>query len=77
MNELDLYRMKKAIDGLKSKKGFHTELVSLYIPHDKMLSDVTSYLKNEINESHNIKSKSTRKNVVASVTSLLGQLAKI
>jgi len=62
---------------LKDKKGFHTELVSLYIPHDRKLSDVTNHLKNEVSESQNIKSKLTRKNVLDSISSLLGQLKNI
>ncbi|TXT63534.1 MAG: Peptide chain release factor subunit 1 [Promethearchaeota archaeon] len=72
--DLKRYRTKKLIEDLKDKKGFHTELVSLYIPPDKKLSDVTNYLKNEVSESQNIKSKLTRKNVLDSISSLLGQL---
>ncbi|MFX0057282.1 MAG: peptide chain release factor aRF-1 [Candidatus Hodarchaeota archaeon] len=76
-NDLKLYHTKKIIEDLKSKKGFHTELISLYIPHDRKLSDVTNYLKNEVSESQNIKSKLTRKNVLDSIASLLGQLKNI
>ncbi|MFX0032419.1 MAG: peptide chain release factor aRF-1 [Candidatus Hodarchaeota archaeon] len=76
-NDLQIYKTKKLLDYLKGKKGFHTELVSLYIPHDRKISDVTNYLKNEISESQNIKSKLTRKNVLDSIASLLGQLKNI
>ncbi|MFX0083798.1 MAG: peptide chain release factor aRF-1 [Candidatus Hodarchaeota archaeon] len=76
-NDLKIYRTKQRIDDLKNKKGFHTELISLYIPHDRKVSDVTNYLKNEISESQNIKSKLTRKNVLDSINSLLGQLKYI
>jgi len=76
-NDLKIYRTKLKIDELKNKKGFHTELISLYIPHNKKISDVTNYLKNEISESQNIKSKLTRKNVLDSINSLLGQLKNI
>jgi peptide chain release factor subunit 1 len=75
--DLSLYKTKKIIDDLKSKKGFHTELISVYIPHDRKVSDVTNHLKNEISESQNIKSKLTRKNVLDSINSLLGQLKNI
>jgi len=75
--DLKIYKTKKIIDDLKSKKGFHTELISLYIPHDRKISDVTNHLKNEISESQNIKSKLTRKNVLDSINSLLGQLKNI
>jgi len=76
-NDLKIYHTKKVLDNLKVKKGFHTELISLYIPHDRKLSDVTNYLKNEVSESQNIKSKLTRKNVLDSIASLLGQLKNI
>jgi peptide chain release factor subunit 1 len=76
-NDLQIYKTKKLLDYLKGKKGFHTELVSLYIPHDRKISDVTNYLKNEVSESQNIKSKLTRKNVLDSIASLLGQLKNI
>ena len=73
-NDLSIYRTKQKLDELRQKKGFHTELISLYIPHDRKISDVTNYLKNEISESQNIKSKLTRKNVLDSINSILGQL---
>ena len=75
--DLAFYKTKKLLDNLNSKKGFHTELISLYIPHDRKLSDVTNHLKNEISESQNIKSKLTRKNVLDSISTLLGQLRNI
>lgn len=71
------FETQKVLEQLKSKRGYHTELISLYIPHDKPISDVTNYLKKEVSESQNIKSKSTRKNVLASISTLLGQVAKI
>ncbi|MEE9376667.1 MAG: peptide chain release factor aRF-1 [Candidatus Lokiarchaeia archaeon] len=76
-NDLRIYKTKQLLEDLKSKKGFHTELISLYIPHDRKISDVTNHLKNEISESQNIKSKLTRKNVLDSINSLLGQLKNI
>ncbi len=76
-NDLEVYKTKKLIEILKGKKGFHTELISLYIPHNRKLSDVTNYLKNEVSESQNIKSKLTRKNVLDGISTLLGQLKNI
>lgn len=75
--DLEVYRTRRLLENLSNKKGFHTELISLYIPHDRKISDVTNYLKNEISESQNIKSKLTRKNVLDSISSLLGQLRNI
>ena len=76
-SDLEFYRTKRLLENLSNKKGFHTELISLYIPHDRKISDVTNYLKNEISESQNIKSKLTRKNVLDGISSLLGQLKNI
>ena len=76
-NDLAIYKTKQIVDDLGKKRGFHTELISLYIPPDKKISDVTNYLKNEISESQNIKSKLTRKNVLDSINSILGQLKNI
>jgi len=73
-NDLKIYKIKQLMEDLKKKKGFHTELISLYIPHDRKISDVTNHLKNEVSESQNIKSKLTRKNVLDSISSLLGKL---
>ena len=76
-NDLEVYKTKKLLETLKSKKGFHTELISVYIPHNRKISDVTGHLKNEISESQNIKSKLTRKNVLEGIGALLGQLRNI
>jgi peptide chain release factor subunit 1 len=76
-NDLTIYKTKQLLGELKKKKGFHTELISLYIPHDRKISDVTNHLKNEVSESQNIKSKLTKKNVLDSISSLLGKLKNI
>jgi peptide chain release factor subunit 1 len=76
-NDLKIYKTKQLLGELKRKKGFHTELISLYIPHDRKISDVTNHLKNEVSESQNIKSKLTKKNVLDSISSLLGKLKNI
>jgi len=55
-------------------KGRATELISLYIPSTKQVSDVTSYLRNEYSQSSNIKSKSTKKNVMAAIESITSRL---
>jgi len=76
-SDLAIFKTKQILGDLKGKKGFHTELISLYIPPDKRISDITNYLKNEISESQNIKSKLTRKNVLDSINSIIGQLKNI
>ncbi|GAB4327676.1 MAG: peptide chain release factor aRF-1 [Promethearchaeota archaeon] len=72
-----LYQLKRALKHLEKKKGYHTTLISLFIPPDRELSQVRAYLKNEIAESQNIKSKLTRKNVLESITTLIQRLNTI
>ena len=40
-SSLDYYRVKRDLDILKSKHGYHTELISLYIPPSRPISAVT------------------------------------
>ena len=68
------YDLKRKIEELKSCKGKHTELISLYVPPSKQIFDVNSYLKNEYSQSQNIKSKTTRKNVLSAIESIMSRL---
>ena len=68
------YDLKRKIEELKSSRGRHTELISLYIPPDKQIFDVTAYLKNEYSQSQNIKSKTTMKNVLSAIESITNRL---
>ncbi|MCL5783178.1 MAG: peptide chain release factor aRF-1 [Candidatus Thermoplasmatota archaeon] len=72
--QLRRYEFKKALQELQNLKGRGTELVSLYIPPTKMISDVVQYLREEYSTSANIKSKSTRKNVLAAIESIMSRL---
>ena len=74
MTERQQYDLKRQIEELKSCRGKHTELISLYVPPNKQISDVTSYLKNEFSQSQNIKSKTTRKNVLSAIESILSRI---
>jgi len=48
---------------LASKEGRGTELISLYVPPGKQISDVVNMLRDEYGTASNIKSTTTRKNV--------------
>ncbi len=74
LNSEQRYKLNLALDKIRNYKGRGTQLISLYIPPDKQIFDVTNYLKNELSESSNIKSKSTRKNVTAALSSILSRL---
>ena len=71
---LQKYEFKQSLERLKNYRGHATELVSLYIPPDRKIYDVQSYLRNEASQSANIKSKSTRKNVSAAIESIMSRL---
>ncbi|MDG6225832.1 MAG: peptide chain release factor aRF-1 [Candidatus Thermoplasmatota archaeon] len=77
LTPIQRYDFRKALEELESYKGRATELISLYIPAGKIISDVTSYLRNEHSQSSNIKSKSTRKNVTAAIESIMSRLKNI
>jgi peptide chain release factor subunit 1 len=58
------YRLKKLIRELEAVSGRHTELVSVYVPAGYNLINVMNQLSSEQGTATNIKSTSTRKNVV-------------
>ena len=68
------YDFKRKLEELRSLKGRGTELISMYIPPDRQISDAASYLRNELSQSSNIKSKTTRKNVTSAIESILSKL---
>ncbi len=74
MSKKQEYEFKKALEKIQELKGRGTELISLYIPPDKQISDVASYLREEMSQSSNIKSKSTKKHVQAALKSILSKL---
>lgn len=65
---------KRKLEELASYKGRATELISLYVPPERQISDVAAYLRDEYGQSSNIKSKSTRKNVTGAIESILSKL---
>ncbi|MGN1363683.1 MAG: peptide chain release factor aRF-1 [Methanobrevibacter sp.] len=70
----ELYEFKKTIKNLSEKKGRGTELVSVYIPHTKQISDVAKQMRDELGQSSNIKSKSTRKNVQSAIEVIIQRI---
>ena len=67
----ELYEFKKTLKELAQKRGRGTELVSVYIPPTKQLSDVGKHMRDEMGQSANIKSKQTRKNVQSAIAVIL------
>ena len=74
MSALERYKLKKLVKELDRKTGRGTELISLYIPPSRRISDVIAYLREELSTADNIKSKSTRKNVQSALESIMQRL---
>jgi peptide chain release factor subunit 1 len=71
---LELFRLKKTLETLAKKEGRGTELVSLYVPPGKQISDVLNQLRDEYGTASNIKSTTTRKNVLDAIVKVQQRL---
>src|SRR5207249_10231567 len=67
MSGMDKYKFRRALEQIEEAVGRGTELVSVYIPPDRPIFDVTNYLRGEQSQSSNIKSASTRKHVTQAI----------
>ncbi|TYL38504.1 peptide chain release factor 1 [Natronococcus pandeyae] len=68
------YEFRKVIEDLKDFEGSGTQLVSIYIPEDRQVSDVVQHVTQEHSEAANIKSKQTRTAVQDALTSIKDRL---
>ncbi|MFC6837298.1 peptide chain release factor aRF-1 [Halomarina ordinaria] len=68
------YEFKKVIEDLREYKGSGTQLVSIYVPEDRQISDVVAHVTQEHSEASNIKSKQTRTAVQDALTSIKDRL---
>jgi peptide chain release factor subunit 1 len=68
------YEFQKVIEDLKEYEGSGTQLVSIYVPPDRQISDVVAHVTQEHSEAANIKSKDTRTSVQDALTSLKDRL---
>ncbi len=68
------YVFKRTIEELGNYRGMGTELVTLYIPPTRQISDAAAMLRDELGQASNIKSKQTATAVQSALTSLLARL---
>ncbi|MDH5443496.1 MAG: peptide chain release factor 1, partial [Hadesarchaea archaeon] len=61
------YQFRRMLEDLASKRGRGTELISVYITPDFEIVKVIQQLRNEQGTAANIKSKTTRKNVISAL----------
>jgi len=66
-SSLELFRLRKTLNTLANKEGSHTELITVYVPPGKQISDALNLLRNEYGTASNIKSNVTRKNVLDAI----------
>ncbi len=74
LSHLDKYKFRRDLEEIEKAAGRGTELVTVYVPPDKLISDVATYLRGEYSQSSNIKSQSTRKHVQGAIESILQRL---
>jgi len=71
---LQRFRLKRDLEKLGSKEGRGTELVSLYVPPGRQISEAVAMLNNEYGTAGNIKSTTTRKNVQDAIVKVTQRL---
>ena len=74
MTDLDQRKLKLIIQELENIRGSHTELVSVYVPAGYNLLKVVEQIAGEKSTAMNIKSKSTRNNVISALEKILAHL---
>lgn len=68
------FKLKQFIKELEPHRGRHTELISVYIPAEYDLNKIISHLSQEQGTAQNIKSKSTRDNVITALEKMIQHL---
>ncbi len=74
LSDRQKYDFRRSLEEIRNLKGRGTELISVYVPPTKQISDVAAYLREEFSQSSNIKSAGTRKNVQGAISSILARL---
>lgn len=68
------FRLKRTLEMLASKEGRGTELITLYVPPERRIHDVMANLREESGTATNIKSRTTRKNVLEAIDRTMQRL---
>jgi peptide chain release factor subunit 1 len=72
--QLRAYEFRRALEELAAVKGRGTELISVYVPPNRPVSDIMARLRNEYAESGNIKSRVTKSHVLWAIESAMNKL---
>ena len=68
------YEFQKIIEELREYRGSGTQLVTIYVPPERQISDVVAHVTQEHSEASNIKSKDTRTSVQDALKSIKDRL---
>jgi peptide chain release factor subunit 1 len=68
------FRLKRTLEMLASKEGRGTELITLYVPPERRIHEVMANLREEYGTASNIKSRTTRKNVLEAIERTMQRL---
>lgn len=68
------YLLRKQIKKLAAYKGSGTELISVYIPTGSAVHEMGNKLREEMSQASNIKSKSTKTNVIGALERIINHL---
>jgi len=71
------FKLRKFIKELEIHRGRHTELVSVYVPTGYDMNKIIGHLNQEQGTASNIKSSSTRKNVIDALERMIQHLRTI
>ena len=74
LTEKQKHQLKKFVKEIESHRGSHTELVSVYIPQGYEMVKIINHLDQEKGTASNIKSTSTRKNVIDALERMIQHL---
>lgn len=77
LTEEQKFELESLVEELKGYRGRHTELISVYVPANFNLVQVTKQLEDEKGTATNIKSNSTRKNVINALERAIRKLKEI
>ena len=77
MDEIQKYELESIVEELEGYRGRHTELITVLVPAGATLTQTTKQLEDEKGTASNIKSTSTRKNVINALERAIRKLKEI
>ncbi len=77
MDETQKFELESLVEELEGYRGKHTELITVLIPAGTTLTQTTKQLEDEKGTATNIKSSSTRKNVINALERAIRKLKEI